>query len=275
MSDQVVENKPAAEPAIRTVRVLIQPTPRKIRVRFGGETVAESVKALIVHERGHLPVYYFPREDVRFDLLESTDHSTHCPLKGDASYWTIQAGGRISENAAWSYPEAIPESKGLEGYIAFYWDRVDQWFEEEEEVFVHPRDPYKRVDFLASTRHIRVELDGVTVAESRSPVISFETGQPVRYYLPEADVNSEYLLSSDTVTRCPYKGIAAYHSVQVAGTEHKDLIWRYNEPIAAAKAIEGRLSFYNERVQIYVDGELEVVAKSERSVLDSIRLHIA
>ena len=124
----------------------LEPSPRRVRGVIGGETVVDSTDVQLLHETGYLPVWYFPRSDVRFDLLEATDHTTHCPFKGDASYWTIRVGDRVAENAAWAYPEPVAGSAFLADCVAFYLDAVDEWFEEDEQVFVHPRDPYHRVD---------------------------------------------------------------------------------------------------------------------------------
>ena len=175
-----------AEQTVRRVRT--EPNRRRVRVFFGGEAVADSSNTLYLFETGHLPVYYFPRDDVRFDLLETTSHHTHCPYKGDALYYTVVAGGRRYENAVWAYPEPIDSVPELRDYVAFYWDQADAWYEEDDEVFVHARDPYHRVDVLNSSRHVQVLVNGVLVAESRRPRLLFETGLPVRYYLPKLDV---------------------------------------------------------------------------------------
>lgn len=132
---------------------------------------------------------------------------------------------------------------------------MSEWLEEDEPVYVHPRDPYKRVDILASSRHVRVELDGVVLAESRAPRILFETGLPPRYYLPMPDVRMELLRPSGTQTGCPYKGTAAYWSVEVNGELHRDLVWSYRSPLPESQKIAGLLCFYSERVDLYVDGE--------------------
>ncbi|MUG69808.1 DUF427 domain-containing protein [Paenibacillus validus] len=132
------------------------------------ETIADSKGVLTLHERGHLPVYYFPESDVRKDLLMPSLHTTHCPLKGDASYWNIQAGDRVIDNTVWSYQQPRPESEAIRGYLAFYWNKVDTWLEEEEEVFVHPRDPYKRVDAVSSSRHIQIVLNDKRLKRDRS-----------------------------------------------------------------------------------------------------------
>ncbi|WP_336773504.1 DUF427 domain-containing protein [Paenibacillus sp. MMO-58] len=248
--------------------VKIDANPRRIRVKFAGETIADSKRVLTLHERGHLPVYYFPIEDIRTDLLVATDHTTYCPFKGDASYWTIEANGRVSENAVWGYQEAIAPSEAIKGYVSFYWNKVDAWFEEEEEIFVHPRDPYKRVDALQSSRHIRVVIDGITVAESQRPVIVFETGLPVRYYLPAEDVRQELLTATEHRTRCPYKGEASYWTANIGSKTHENIVWSYENPIPEIPKIKGLLSFYNERVETYIDGERDGELTWHLSALD-------
>jgi uncharacterized protein (DUF427 family) len=230
-------------------------SPRRVRVMFGGETVADSKRAKLLHETGHLPVYYFPEEDLRMDLLEESDHATYCPFKGDASYWSVRVGDKVSENAVWSYPDPIDSAPPLAGYLAFYWHLMDHWYEEDEEVFVHPRDPYHRVDILESSRHVKVRVNGEVVAETQRPKILFETGLPPRYYIPPEDVREDVLLKSEKTTRCPYKGIASYWSVEAEGGRVEDLVWYYPQPIPEAAKIEGLLAFFNEKVDLEVDGE--------------------
>ena len=232
-------------------------SPRRVRVVLGGETVADSRRVKLMHETRHLPVYYFPEEDVRMDLLEVTDHTTTCPFKGEASYWSVRVGENVAENAVWSYPDPIESAPPIAGYLAFYWRKMDHWYEEDEEVFVHPRDPYHRVDVLESSRHVKVSVNGEVVAETDRPVVLFETGLPPRYYIPPDDVREDVLVQSDRHTQCPYKGIASYHSVEAGGETVKDLVWHYPEPIAAAEKIRGNLSFFNEKVDLEVDGELQ------------------
>ncbi len=229
-----------------------EPTPRWVRVKFAGEFVADSRNALLVWEGGGPRLhYYFPREDVRQEFLVETGRAG----EGRES-WHVQVGDQQADNAAWSYSEVPEEAlSGIEGTIAFRWQKMDHWFEEAEEVFVHPRDPYHRVDTLPSTRHVRIEVDGVTVAESERPYLLFETNLPPRYYLPPEDVNIDFLRPSDSHTRCPYKGIASYWSVKVGDTVHKDLVWSYPDPIPESPKIKNLLSFYNEKVDIFVDGE--------------------
>ena len=165
--------------------VYLEPTPKRIRVVVGGETVADSRRAMLLHESGHQPIYYFPPEDVRSDLLEPSDRQTHCPKKGDASYHTIRVGSNVVEAGAWYYPDPIADAPPLlGGLIAFYWNRMDHWFEEDEEVFGHPRDPYHRIDVRRTDRHVRISLDGELLAESDRAMALFESNLPTRWYLP-------------------------------------------------------------------------------------------
>jgi uncharacterized protein (DUF427 family) len=231
--------------------------PRRVRATLAGETVVDSRHAKLLHEHGHLPIYYFPDDEVRMELLEPTSHSTHCPFKGDASYWSVRVGDRVVENAAWSYPEPIEGAPPLAGYIAFYWHMLDEWFEEDELSIVHPRDPYHRVDVLDTTRHVKVIVEGEVVAETRRARVIFETGLPPRWYFPAEDVPADVLEPSDTKTGCAYKGFASYHSVQVNGHVEEDLVWTYPDPRREVEPIRDYLAFFNERVDIELDGELQ------------------
>jgi uncharacterized protein (DUF427 family) len=235
--------------------ILFEDSPRRIRGVVGGETVVDSRRVKLLHEYGHLPIYYFPRADVRFDLLEPTDHHTRCPYKGEASYWSIRSGERVAENAVWGYPDPLDDAPPLADYVAFYWNKLDQWFEEDEEAIVHPRDPYHRVDALATSRDVVVRVDGEVVAESTRPTVIYETGLPPRWYLPADDVRTDLLEPSDKRTGCAYKGFASYWSLRSGDTLEEDLVWTYREPRRGLEQIANLLCFFNERVDLEVDGE--------------------
>jgi uncharacterized protein (DUF427 family) len=235
----------------------LEPTPKRIRALLGDETVADSRRALLLHESGLMPVYYFPPEDVRTDLLTPSPKRTRCPKKGEASYYSVSVGRREVADAAWSYPHPLEDAPPIRDLIAFYWDRVDRWLEEDEEVLGHPRDPYHRIDTRRSSRRVRVSLDGQTLAQSTRPVALFESNLPVRWYLPPEDVSAQ-LEPSATTSICPYKGRASYHSVRLAGGRVvEDLIWYYPDPLPEAAAVAGLLCFYNERVDLELDGQLQ------------------
>ena len=233
----------------------IEPTPKRIRAQVAGETVADSRKALILSESGLQPVYYFPREDVRLELFEPTERHTKCPIKGEASYYSIRVGDREVRNGAWYYPDPIEGAEPIADMIAFYWDRIDRWLEEDEVIHVHPRDPYHRIDVLDSSRYVRISLDGELLAESTRPTALFESNLPPRWYLPREDVVAE-LEPTDTVTRCGYKGQASYYAVRLgSGETVRDLVWTYEDPLEESVRIKDLLCFFNERVDIELDGE--------------------
>ncbi len=231
--------------------------PRRIRGRFAGETVVDSRRAKLLHEHGLLPVLYFPEDEVRTDMLAPSEHRTFCPWKGEARHHTLTVGDAVAENAAWSYPEPIDGAPPLAGHVAFYFGSLDDWLEEDEPLIVHVRDPYHRTDVLDSSREVRVEIGGETIAESSRTRVLFETGLPPRWYFPPEDVRAEMLTPSDAQTGCAYKGYASYHSVRAGGVEETDLAWFYPEPLSDAERVRDRLCFFNERVDLYVDGQLQ------------------
>jgi uncharacterized protein (DUF427 family) len=230
-----------------------EPTARRVRTYFGGAEIADSTRVLLVWERGTLPSYWFPKEDVDLDRLTAETE----PSAEGTVFWTVRAGERVAEKAARSVAGATGERAVLNDRISFYWARMDAWYEEDDEVFVHPRDPYHRVDVLHSSRHVRVEIDGETVAETHRPSLLFETGLPVRYYIPKQDVRLDLLVASDRHTSCPYKGIASYWSVGAGETLANDVVWAYPTPIPECSKIENMLCFFNEKVDLFIDGELQ------------------
>lgn len=163
----------------------------------------------------------------------------------------------MSENAVWNYPEPVEGCPDIADYVAFYWDRVDAWYEEEEQVFQHARDPYTRIDCLNSSRHVEVLVNGVKIADTTRPVLLFETGIRTRYYIPLIDVDMSALEPTETSTMCPYKGPARYWTVSAGDESFKDYAWQVSAPLPEASKIAGHLCFYEERdgVQVIVDGE--------------------
>jgi uncharacterized protein (DUF427 family) len=236
-----------------TTRLSFEDFPRRIRAELGGEVVIDTVRGKLLYETGHRPVFYFPIDDVRDGVIEPTDRTTHCPYKGDASYWTLSAGGKVVENALWGYPEPIEGAPPLAGYVAAYWDKLDAWHEEAEPIFGGIRNPYHRVDTRRSDAHVTVRAGGEVVAESDRAVLLFETGLPVRAYLPLDDVRQELLTRTDTETICPYKGTASYWSLEAGGKTFADVVWSYSDPIPEAGAIDGLVSFLGDGVEVEID----------------------
>ncbi|MGW6333686.1 DUF427 domain-containing protein [Nocardia rhamnosiphila] len=230
--------------------VRVETIQKRVRVYLGGHLVADTVRPALVWENPYYPAYYIPVCDLRAKL--EFDGSTRTSARlGEATEYNVVVDGTTAAGAALRYADPLHELVRLD------WDAMDEWFEEDEPIYVHPRSPYSRVDILASSRHIRVEIDGVTVAESRSPRILFETGLPARFYLPLTDIRMDLLRPSDTHTSCPYKGTADYWNIRVGETEYPDLVWIYRTPAPESQKIAGLACFYNEKVDLYVDGELQ------------------
>ena len=166
----------------------------------------------------------------------------------------------------WSYESPIDKVANIKGLAAFYWNRLDHWYEEDEEIFVHARDPYKRVDTILSARHVQVELGDEIVADTKRAYCLFETGLPTRYYIPREDVRMDLLEPSELLTGCPYKGVANYYSATVGGATFDNIVWTYREPVSDCPKIKDLLCFYNENVdRIIVDGEPEEKPKTKWS----------
>ena len=229
----------------------VEPTPRRIRVRLGDELVADSTRAqlLITYGAGGLPTYYLPQKDVRPGTL--IDETTG---PDGRRTWTVRAGRKRAEAAAWMHHDPTGTMAALADHVTFSWRQLE-WYEEDERVVMHARDPYKRVDTLRSSRRVQVLVAGAQVAHSVRPLLLFEIHLPTRYYVPFADVRTDLLEASDTVTVCPYKGRARYWSVRVGGTFVPDAAWSYPDPIPENPKIRDLLCFFNERVDLVVDGE--------------------
>jgi uncharacterized protein (DUF427 family) len=231
----------------------VESCPKRVRVVFANRVIADSLDVRMIWEHPHYPQYYFPVDDVDGAALAETDHTTTDPERGTASHFTVRVGDREAVNAAWQYRNSPHEA--LRGLVRFDWAAMDRWYEEGEEVFVHARNPYARIDVLESDRHVQVEIDGITVADSTRPRLLFETRLPTRYYLPHDDVRMDLLAAGDTTTRCPYKGVASYWTARIDGVDHADIVWSYPTPILEVSKVTGLLCFYNEKVDLIVDGQ--------------------
>jgi uncharacterized protein (DUF427 family) len=226
----------------------LEPSPKRFRVYLGGQVVADSVACKMLFETGHQPTLYFPRGDITPGALQASAHRTTCPLKGEASYWTVSAGGTTAVNTAWSYDAPKPAVAGLAGLVAFDWKKMERWMEEDSVLLGHARNPYSRIDTLRSTRLVTVVARGRTLAETRGAVLLYETGHVVRPYIDRADVQMGMLRPSSTTSVCPYKGVAKYFSATIDGQEVKDIAWTYDDPMPEVALIRDRLAFYPERV---------------------------
>jgi uncharacterized protein (DUF427 family) len=230
--------------------IRVEHSRKRVRVLLAGELVADTTRPLLVWELPYYPTYYVPVADVRAELVPYGADSDK--KLGTAEILTVKvASGAAAVGAARRYPDS--PARQLHDAVRFEWNAMSEWLEEDEPVYTHARDPHTRVDILASSRHIRVEVDGVTVADSTSPRILFETGLPPRYYLPLTDVRTDLLRPSETESHCPYKGTASYWSVDTGTDVHKDIVWMYRAPLPESQKVAGLAAFYDEKVDVYID----------------------
>jgi uncharacterized protein (DUF427 family) len=241
-------------------RVRVERSAKRVRVFVNGVAIADSVRPLLVWEKPYYPAYYLPVADVRTELLAATETVSRSPSRGEAVHFTVKVDDDERVDAAWQYADSPIEE--LRDAIRFDWAAMDSWFEEDEEVVVHPRDPYKRIDILPSSRHVRVEIDGVVLAETTNAHVLHETSLPPRWYIPKEDVRMELLTPTDTSTRCPYKGQAEYWSARIGDRIEEDLAWSYPAAVPESQKIVGLVSFWNERVDLIIDGERQERARS-------------
>jgi uncharacterized protein (DUF427 family) len=232
-----------------------QPVAKWVRAYFNGQLLVDTKKAILLGRDRRPPVYFIPKQDVKMAYLTPANDEGAPDDDETNSRWNIVVAKRYVANAAMEYKGSVL-SVSLDNYLTFDWSAMDSWFEEQEQVYVHPRDPYVRVDTLHSSRHVKVIIDGETVAETHNPLLLFETGLPVRYYIPKIDVRLDLLIDSDHVTHCPYKGEAHYYSVRIGNYTMEDVAWYYPYPVAESMKIASYVAFYEERVDVIeVDGE--------------------
>lgn len=244
-------------------RVRVEDGPKRVRIFHGGHVVADTTRVKLVWEVPYYPTYYFHPDDVTTAWLTPSGQQTHSQSRGDARVHDVTTPSGKAPGAAFEYAGSPIDE--IDGWWAFNWAALDEWFEEDEPVIVHARDPYTRVDILQSSRHVEILIDDVTVADSTSPRLLFETGLPTRYYLPKTDVRMDLLTPTDLHTGCPYKGEASYYSVDTGASVHDNIVWWYPTPLPESGGIAGMVAFYNEKVTIIVDGEVEEQPKTKFS----------
>ena len=235
-------------------RVRVETGRKRVRAYLNGDLVADTLAPLYVWEKPYYPAYYIPATDVVADL-KPTGRREHSPSRGEGEILDVVTARGNAVGGALRYADSPIEE--LRGAVRLDWNAMSEWFEEDEPVYTHPRDPYSRVDILASNRTVRVELDGTVLAESHSPRILFETYLPPRYYLPLTDLRMDLLTPSTTETHCPYKGSATYWSLTIGDRTFADFVWIYRSPLPESQKVAGLACFYNEKVDIYVDDVLQ------------------
>jgi uncharacterized protein (DUF427 family) len=234
-----------------------EPLERRVRGEIGGEMVVDSTRARLVWEpRRVCPVYAVPAEDIAGDLPAAPDSDEEAdgvlhPGTPFAVHTTegqpVTVAGRVG--AGFRFDDA-----DLDGYVELDFAAFDAWYEEEQRIHSHPRDPYHRVEVLQTARPLRIEIDGTVVAESTQARLVCETQLPMRFYIPREDVTVP-LEPSELHSYCAYKGQASYWSVEVGERRYQDVAWSYEDPVPDLRTVTGLVCFWNERVDIVFDGE--------------------
>lgn len=255
-------------------KFLLHPLHRRVRAQYNGVMIADSEGAFVSVEwrdparriadiennvfwMGH-SFYFFPIADVKMENLVASEDRREDPRIGRGTYYSFRVGRRMVHKAAWIWDEPVAGMEHMAGLVGMNDLALDAMFEEEDELTA-PRNPYHAVEVRNSSKHVRVVLDGVEIANSRNARMLFETGLPTRFYLPKQDVRMEYLEVKDLVTQCPYKGHAEYWDVRVNGQVHDGVVWSYKHPYPNVSKLEHLLGFYEERgMTIYVDGVARV-----------------
>jgi uncharacterized protein (DUF427 family) len=232
-------------------RVRTEKGAKRVRAYLAGHLVADTTQPLLVWEKPYYPMYYIPLADVQAELVPTGD-TERSPSRGDGMVHDIAVGDVRTPKAAVTHPDSPIEE--LRDHVRLDWDSMTAWFEEDEEVFVHPRNPTTRVDVLPSSRHVRVLLGDTVLADTTRAHVLFETGLPPRWYIPKVDVRMDLLAPSPTVTHCPYKGSAEHLAATIDGAT-VDVAWVYPSPLPESQRILGLVAFYDHRVTVLVDGE--------------------
>ncbi|HVE31296.1 MAG TPA: DUF427 domain-containing protein [Mycobacteriales bacterium] len=227
-----------------------EPLRRRMRVRFGGEWIADSEHVLLLHEPARYPVAYFPLAAVRPGVLVDENRSTRHRDLGDTAWFTVTVGDRSTPRSAWRYI-ALPEYAGeLRDRVAFAWRAMDAFYEEDERIVGHAADPYHRIDIRRTARHLVVRDGDRVIADSTRPLALYESGFAPRWYVPREDVDEQALTPAEGQTFCPYKGLASYYDVG----ERRGAAWSYRQAWPEVGRVANLVSFEPQKIDVYLDG---------------------
>lgn len=227
-----------------------EPPRRRMRVRLGGLWIADSENVLLLFEPGRYPVAYFPETSVSSSALEPTDHTTRHGELGLTSWYTVRAGGRSAPRAAWKHIELPGYASELQGRVAFSWPTMDAFYEEDERIVGHAADSYHRIDIRQSSRNLIVRRGERIIADTKRPLVLYESGFAPRWYVPRSDVDESSLCAVSHQTFCPYKGLCSYYDIGNA----RLAAWSYREAYAEVGRISGFVSFEPDIIPVYLDG---------------------
>ena len=227
-----------------------EPLRRRMRVRLGGAWIADSEDVVLLYEPGRYPVAYFPQGDVIPGALRPSDHTTCHRDLGPTSWYTVRGGEQSAHRSAWQHTELPAYASELQGRVAFAWRAMDAFYEEDERIVGHAADPYHRIDIRQTSRHLAVRDGSRVIAETRRPLVLYESGFAPRWYIPRADVDESALTPVEGQTFCPYKGLASYYDI----AQNKRAAWSYVEAWPEVARVSGFVSFEPDIVDVYLDG---------------------
>ncbi|MFF2189476.1 DUF427 domain-containing protein [Streptomyces sp. NPDC058155] len=227
-----------------------EPLRRRMQARLGDNWVADSEDVVLLHEPGRYPVAYFPLGDIAADALERTEHTTEHQDLGPTSWFTVHAGPQTEQRAAWQHIDLPGHAKILDERVAFAWRAMDAYFEEDERIVGHAADAYHRIDIRSTSRHLVVRDGERVIADSRGPLVLYESGFAPRWYIPREDVDRSALTPSERQTFCPYKGMAGYYDIGSA----RHAAWSYEDAWDEVRRISGMVSFEPDEIQVDLDG---------------------
>jgi uncharacterized protein (DUF427 family) len=228
-----------------------EPLRRRMRVHFGGTWIADSEQVLLLFEPGHYPMAYFPESAIFPGILERTDHTTRHPDLGPTSWFTVRAGDRIATRGAWQHTEPPGYARELYGRFAFAWHSMDAFYEEDERVLGHAADSYHRIDIRQTSRHLVVRHRDHVIADTKRPLVLYESGFAPRWYVPRADVDESALTPVERQTFCPYKGLCSYYNIGDAQLA----VWSYPQAYPEVGRVSNFLSFEPDIVWVQIDGK--------------------
>ncbi|KAF4967062.1 hypothetical protein FSARC_5353 [Fusarium sarcochroum] len=241
-------------------------TARRVRAIHNHITIVDTTQAVYIWEHDNYPTIYVPRADLQNSkLVDKQNISVELKERAAVAELVVPSHNGLEEvkvERVLRFSQDVTLGP-LSDTVRIEFRSIDQWLEEDEPIFVHAKDPFKRVDILHSQRPIEIKVEGKTVAKAVSSMHLFETGLPTRYYLPLTSVDQAVLRKSNLRTKCPYKGDAEYYNVVIDGQEFENLVWYYNRPTHESSAITGLVCFYNEKVDVILDGELQVRPKTK------------
>jgi uncharacterized protein (DUF427 family) len=227
-----------------------EPLRRRMRVRFADHWIAESEDVVLLHEPGRYPVAYFPEHDIQPNILFAEDRTTQHPELGNVAWFAVGVADRKANHAAWRYTALPSYAAVLDGRVAFAWRGMDAFYEEDERIVGHAADAYHRIDIRSTSRHLVVRDVDQVVADTRRPLVLYESGFAPRWYVPRDDVDESRLKAVDGQTFCPYKGLAGYYDIG----NRKRAAWSYINAWPEVNRVRNLVSFEPDKIDVYLDG---------------------